>query len=261
MIDGRSVGDLRQTALVRVTGLEVRFGRKRALHDVNLEIEPATITSLIGPNGAGKSTLVRSILGIVRPSRGRVWRKPGLRIAYVPQKLSIDTALPMSVDRFLDMPRRRNPAAKAAILGETGIAAHAGSSIHTLSGGEFQRLLLARALLEEPDLLVLDEPAQNVDFGGQSELFALIARVRDRRECAVILVSHELHLVMAATDQVICLNHHVCCRGHPSSVSDDPAYRALLGPKAAETLAVYRHHHDHRHGLDGEAVKDGHDAA
>ena len=246
--------------LIDAQGISIAYHGRTILDNVSLNLESQTITSLIGPNGAGKSTLVRIILGILKPDHGTVRRTSKLKTAYVPQKLNIDQSLPMTVSRFLDLPKRRPAAAKREILAETGMTAREKDSIHTLSGGEFQRLLLARALLDEPDLLVLDEPAQNVDFHGQSELFELITKVRDDRGCAILLVSHELHLVMASTDQVVCLNNHICCRGHPAQISDNPAYRALFGPKAA-SFAVYRHHHDHHHNLDGTSQpKDDHAA-
>ncbi len=230
--------------LVAVRKASVRFGGIEALDDVDLTIGPGEIITLIGPNGAGKSTLVRLVLGVLRPSSGRVDRRPSLSIAYVPQRLAIDATLPLTVDRFLDLPHRRPPARKAAVLAEVGVAGVERQPLQTLSGGEFQRVLLARALLAEPDLLVLDEPAQNIDHLGQIELYELIARLRGRRGCAVLLVSHDLHLVMRATDRVVCLNRRIRCAGAPEAVGNDPIYAELFGARAAETLALYRHHDD-----------------
>jgi zinc transport system ATP-binding protein len=223
----------------------VDFGRLRALDGVSLAIQAGEIATVIGPNGSGKTTLLRVVLGLQPPSRGRVWRAPQRRIGYVPQRLAIDETLPLTTRRFLGLARHvRRPA--AAALAEVGAAHTADLPVQRLSGGELQRVLLARALLGDPDLLVLDEPAQGVDVAGQAEIFALIRRVRDRLGCAVLLVSHDLHLVMAATDRVICLNHHICCSGTPEAVSRDPEYRALFGA-AIEGFALYTHHHDHRH--------------
>jgi zinc transport system ATP-binding protein len=177
---------------------------------------------------------------------------PGARIGYVPQRLAIDDALPLTVRRFLGLAAPRSAAIERA-LAETGVADLVDMPVQVLSGGEFQRVLLARALIREPDLLVLDEPVQGVDVAGQAALYDLIRRIRDRHGCGVLLVSHDLHLVMAATDRVVCLNHHVCCSGHPEAVARHPAYRALFGA-AADAIAVYAHHHDHRHDAHGHAV-------
>ena len=230
--------------LVMIRHAEVRFGRIKALEDVDLTIRPGEIVTLIGPNGAGKSTLVRLVLGILKPHRGRVERRSGLTIAYVPQRLSIDASLPLTVDRFLDLPHRHSRGEKRAVLADVGLADIEDQALETLSGGQFQRVLLARALLAEPDLLVLDEPAQNIDYRGQIELYALIADLRETRGCAVLLVSHDLHLVMRAIDRVVCLDRRVCCAGAPETVGTDPVYAELFGPGAARALAPYRHRHD-----------------
>jgi zinc transport system ATP-binding protein len=229
--------------LVAIRHARVRFGRVTALDDVDLTIRPGEILTLIGPNGAGKSTLVRLVLGVLRPDRGRVERRATLSIAYVPQRLAIDASLPLTVDRFLDLPRRHSRGEKRAVLADVDLADVEDQELETLSGGQFQRVLLARALLAEPDLLVLDEPAQNIDYRGQLELYDLIAELRGSRGCAVLLVSHDLHLVMRATDRVVCLNRHVCCAGAPETVGADPVYAELFGRRAADTLALYRHHH------------------
>jgi len=213
---------------------------------------------LTGPNGSGKSTLVRVLLGLIAPDCGTIRRRDGLRIGYMPQVMVVDPSLPLTVGRFLalgaDSPRGRRRDAIAAVLDEVGAAALADLPIQRVSGGEMRRVLLARALLREPDLLVLDEPVAGVDIVGQGELYALIRRIRDDRGCGVLMVSHDLHLVMRATDTVVCLNGHVCCSGRPDSVSRDPEYLALFGPRVAETLGVYAHDHDHHHDLAGEPV-------
>jgi zinc transport system ATP-binding protein len=240
--------------LVSLAGIRVAFGRRVALSDVSLVLGPREILTVIGPNGAGKTTLLRVVLGLQRADAGRIWRRSGLRVGYVPQRFSIDETLPLTVRRFLGLVRGAKREASEA-LAEVGAGHALDLPLQTLSGGELQRVLLARALLREPELLVLDEPAQGVDITGQAELFALIRRLRDRTGCGVLLVSHDLHLVMAATDRVICLNHHVCCSGHPEAVSRDPAYRALFGA-AVDGFALYAHHHDHRH--DGAEEMDEH---
>ncbi len=240
--------------LVRVEALTHRFGGNVVLESVDLSVHPGEIVTLIGPNGAGKSTLVRIVLGLVRPAQGRVVRRPGLTIGYMPQHLRIDEGLPMTVRRFLSLARGGRPGDLSAALEEVGAGHLLDHPFQALSGGETQRVLLARALLRAPDLLVLDEPVQGVDVAGQIELYDLITRIRTRRGCGVLMVSHDLHLVMAATDRVICLNHHVCCAGRPDAVSAHPEYRALFGPLAGERLAVYTHSHDHRHDLGGAVV-------
>ncbi|MEZ5906942.1 MAG: ATP-binding cassette domain-containing protein, partial [Geminicoccaceae bacterium] len=185
---------------------------------------------------------------------GRVTRAPGLRFASMPQRLAIDPTLPIDVDRFLDLPHRHPAAERQAALARVGIAGLGRRPLQALSGGELQRVLLARALLRRPDLLVLDEPAAGIDYQGQAAFFGLIDSVRREQGCGILVVSHDLHLVMAATDRVVCLNRHVCCSGTPEAVGDDPGYLALFGPRTAAALARYHHHHDHEHALSGEVA-------
>jgi len=241
--------------LLALADIHVAFGRREALAGVSLAVGEGEIVTIIGPNGAGKTTLLRVALGLQRADAGRIERRPGLRIGYLPQRVVIDETLPLTVHRFLTL-RPGVRAGVPAALAETGAAHTLDLPVQTLSGGEMQRVLLARALLREPQLLVLDEPAQGVDIAGQAELFGLIRRIRDRRRCGVLLVSHDLHLVMAATDRVVCLNHHVCCSGRPEAVRSDPAYRALFGA-AIEGFALYAHAHDHRHDVAGEVGRHG----
>ena len=242
--------------LIEAAEVSVRFGAVNALENVDLTVRDGEIVTLIGPNGSGKTTLVHSVLGLVTPDRGTVQRRAGIRIGYVPQHLAVDRTLPMAVRRFLRLGGPANEADMAQALTEVGAPDVLGRPVAELSGGELKRVLLARALLRGPDLLVLDEPTAGVDIAGQAELYALIQTIRDRRNCGVLLVSHDLHLVMAATDQVVCLNHHVCCHGRPEAVRRDPEYLALFGAGAADALAVYTHHHDHHHDISGEAVPD-----
>ncbi|BBK33089.1 zinc transport system ATP-binding protein [Stella humosa] len=239
--------------LVALQDVTYRVGGNVLVEHVSLAVAPRQIVSLIGPNGAGKTTTVRLALGLLQPSEGRVARRPGLSVGYVPQRLTVDRSLPLTVRRLLSLTARPTPAEAQAALDETGAGHLAGREVHDLSGGEWQRVLIARALLRQPALLVLDEPVQGVDVTGQAELFTLIRTLRDRRGCGVLLVSHDLHLVMAATDAVICLNRHVCCSGRPDRVVRDPAYRDLFGD-AATALAVYAHHHDHVHDATGAVV-------
>ena len=244
----------KRPALIEVRGVSVSFGRYEALREVDLSVAPGEVVALIGPNGAGKTTLLRVALGLLRPDRGRVHRRPGLRVGYTPQRLAVDPTLPLTVARVLSLGGVRGRERLRAALAEVGAPHVLESPLQGVSGGEMQRVLLARALLRDPQLLVLDEPAQGVDVAGQAELYRVIRRLRDERGCGVLIVSHDLHLVMAATDRVLCLNTHICCAGRPEAVSRDPAYLALFGDLAVRELAVYPHHHDHRHDVGGEVV-------
>ena len=241
-------------ALIQLEDVGVAFSGQPVLQQVQLALRAGEIVTLIGPNGAGKTTLVRTVLGLLKPDSGTVRRKPRLRIGYMPQKLHVDATLPLSVLRFLRLVPGVDRAAAQAALAEVGAEQVIDSPLQSISGGELQRVLLARALLREPELLVLDEPVQGVDVAGQAELYRLITQLRDRHGCGVLMVSHDLHLVMSATDQVVCLNRHVCCSGHPEQVSNDPAFVELFG-QDAKSLAIYHHHHDHSHDLHGEVVE------
>ncbi|WP_444928255.1 zinc ABC transporter ATP-binding protein ZnuC [Microbulbifer sp. TRSA002] len=235
--------------LITADNIALQVGGRQLLKDITVELSQGEIVTLIGPNGAGKTTLLRLLLGLSQPSQGRVWRQTGLRIGYMPQRLHIDSSMPMSVERFLQLghPAMKPEQAQSA-LDRVGAGQLRGASLANLSGGEMQRVLLARAASRKPQLLVLDEPTQGVDIGGQSELYQLIATLRDELGCGVLLVSHDLHLVMAATDRVLCLNQHICCHGHPEQVSRHPAYLELFGDK----VAPYTHQHNHQHKLSGD---------
>ncbi len=250
--------DADKPLLAEAAGVDVALGGTVVLSDVALTAHAGEIVTLIGPNGSGKTTLVRVVLGLLEPDRGRVYLRPGTRVGYMPQRIAVDRTLPLTVTRFLTLGARGAGARAPAVLGEVGAAGLADRPVQLLSGGEMQRVLLARALLRDPDFLVLDEPAQGVDVTGQEELFHLITRIRDRRGCGVLMVSHDLHLVMASTDTVVCLNHHVCCTGCPEAVSRHPAYLSLFGPAAGQGLAVYTHEHDHRHDAVGDVHGDRH---
>ncbi|WP_075182010.1 zinc ABC transporter ATP-binding protein ZnuC [Pantoea sp. 1.19] len=240
--------------LISLENIAVSFGGRRVLSDVSLVLKPGRILTLLGPNGAGKSTLVRVVLGLIAPDSGTLTRPPRLRIGYVPQKLHLDPTLPLSVERFMLL----RPGVKRAEILPALMRVQAGHLLHyplqKLSGGEMQRLLLARALLNQPQLLVLDEPTQGVDVNGQVALYDLINQLRNELHCGVLMVSHDLHLVMAKTDEVLCLNQHICCSGTPEVVSSHPEFIAMFGPRGAEQLAIYRHHHNHRHDLQGRII-------
>ncbi|MCO1333037.1 zinc ABC transporter ATP-binding protein ZnuC [Microbulbifer sp. OS29] len=240
--------------LITADNIALLVGGRQLLKDITVELSQGEIVTLIGPNGAGKTTLLRLLLGLSQPSQGRIWRREGLRIGYMPQRLHIDGSMPMSVERFLQLgqPRMKLSQARSA-LQRVGAEQLIGATLANLSGGEMQRVLLARAASRKPQLLVLDEPTQGVDVGGQSELYQLIATLRDELDCGVLLVSHDLHLVMAATDRVLCLNQHICCHGHPEQVSRHPAYLELFGDK----VAPYTHQHNHQHKLSGDIAVAG----
>ena len=235
--------------LLEVSDLGLVVGQKRLLENINFKISQGEILTVIGPNGAGKTTLLRVSLGLIRPTSGAVNLKQKLTIGYMPQRLHLDPTFPLTVKRLLALACKNDMAKVLPLLEEVGATHVLNSQMQNLSGGEMQRVLLARALVREPDLLVLDEPVQGVDVHGQVDLYQLISRIRDQRGCAVLMVSHDLHLVMAATDRVLCLNQHVCCSGTPESVTNDPAFLELFGSAAVQSMAVYvhdqNHHHDH----------------
>lgn len=241
------------TALLEARNVSVRRGGRDILQNASLTLDAGKIVTLIGPNGAGKTTLVRSVLGLIKIDVGEIERIPDLRIGYMPQKLHLDSSLPLTVTRFLALGGKPRLALDD-VLAMTGIEKLAKASMQSLSGGETQRVLLARALLRDPQLLVLDEPVQGVDVTGQTRLYALINDIRKQRNCAVLLVSHDLHLVMATTDTVVCLNQHICCHGHPETVTSDPAYLALFGSSPKPAMAIYTHHHDHHHDNHGNII-------
>lgn len=236
--------------LIDITDLSVQLGGRRVLSHVDMTLSPGEIVTIVGPNGSGKSTLLRAILGAVPASAGTIRKTPGLRIGYVPQKLSIDPTLPLTVRRFLNLPRRVSAGAARDVLEHAGAANLADRQMADLSGGQFQRVLLARALLGTPQVLILDEATQGLDQPGSAAFYQRIDAVRREIGCAVLMVSHELHVVMAASDRVICLNGHVCCHGAPDVVASAPEYRALFGTGTQGTLALYRHEHSHSHDQD-----------
>ena len=239
-------------ALISARGLALSRGGRAILAGIDLDVGPREIVTVIGPNGAGKTTLVRALLGLEPLDSGTIRRKPGLVVGYAPQRFDVDHAIPLTVGRFVALGRQAGPDGIARALAEVGAGALTERQLSELSGGELQRVVLARALIRSPDILVLDEPVRGVDYAGEAELYHLIGRLRAERGFSVLLVSHDLHVVMAQSDRVICINRHVCCSGVPHSVAQHPEYARLFGPQAALAFGLYHHHHDHSHDLAGE---------
>lgn len=233
--------------LAKATKLKVKIENKTVLHDVDFSIDEGEIVTVVGPNGSGKTTLLRTLIGALKPSDGTIWHAPGLRIGYVPQRLNINATLPITVRRFLSLPKKRKSSDIKQALESAGVSTLADRQMSALSGGQFQRVLLARALLEKPQLLILDEPTTGLDQPGSAAMYQQIEQIRSQYKCSVLMVSHELHVVMSASDRVICLNGHVCCHGTPAVVASAPEYRALFGSGTQGALALYRHDHDHHH--------------
>lgn len=246
--------------LISATKVNHQFGDNLVLQNISLKIKPKQIVTLIGPNGAGKSTLLKILLGLINPTSGKVYRQPNLQIGFMPQKIHVDPTLPMTVERFLllGLPKSAGLSGmKSAFLkgrydttslekttAELDIKHLLKQPIQKVSGGEMQRILLARALIRNPQLLVLDEPVQGVDLQGQTELYNYIDKVRHEHGCGILMVSHDLHVVMRHTDEVLCLNQHMCCTGHPQTVSQSSEFQALFGD-FSESIAFYEHHHNH----------------
>ena len=239
--------------LLAAKNLGLSLQDKTILSDVNLSLRESEIVTLIGPNGAGKTSLIRILLGLTEATEGNIYRRADLSVGYVPQRSSINPVLPLRVLDFLQLGASYKKDEIDQVLEEVGVSHIIKSAIQNISGGELQRVLLARALLKKPNVLVLDEPAQGVDIIGQQALYKMITSIRDNHACGILMVSHDLHLVMAATDQVVCLNTHVCCTGHPDHISEHPEYLKLFGD-ALDGMAVYSHHHDHEHDLNGAIV-------
>lgn len=233
--------------LLEAKGLSIQYGNVNALQNVDFEISKGEIVTIVGPNGSGKSTLLRALIGAIPKTSGSLHRHSELRIGYVPQKLEIDPTLPMTVGRFLSLPYRRSRSEIAQALANADVPMIVDRQMVDLSGGQFQRVLLARALLNKPNLLILDEATQGLDQLGSASFYKQIEDLRQSMGCAVLMVSHELHVVMSASDRVVCLNGHVCCHGTPDIVASAPEYRALFGSGSGGALALYRHEHNHDH--------------
>lgn len=239
--------------LLRASNLSYAVGKRVILDSISFELKRAQITTVIGPNGAGKTTLTNIVSGLINNFEGEIERAPELRIGYLPQKVYVNTLMPLSVLRLLRLTQNSSDQEIEHALAQTGVSYLKQRQVRSLSEGELKRVLLARTTLGQPDLIVLDEPTAGVDVSGEIRMYELIGELRTELQCGVLLVSHDLHLVMSKTDQVLCLNQHLCCSGQPESVSQHPEYLALFGQQAADSIAIYAHHHDHEHD-----VADGH---
>ncbi len=245
--------------LLQAHDISYATGGRKILDRVSFELRPQQITTIIGPNGAGKSTLANIVTGLVANFEGKIERRSQLRIGYLPQKVYVNTLMPLSVERLLRLTHRAGAGEIDHALAQTGVTYLKKRQVRSLSEGELKRVLLARTTLGNPDLIVLDEPTSGVDVTGEIRMYELIGELRTQLQCAVLLVSHDLHLVMSQTDQVLCLNQHLCCSGLPESVSRHPEYLALFGKSAADSIAIYTHHHDHVHDVSGEHADHQHD--
>jgi zinc transport system ATP-binding protein len=241
--------------LLRASDINYSASGKKILDNVSFELYRGQITTIIGPNGAGKSTLTSIVNGLIENYTGTIERSPALKIGYLPQKVYVNTLMPLSVQRLMQLTQRVKDTEVDEALAQTSVGYLKHRQVQSLSEGELKRVLLARTTLGDPDLIVLDEPTAGVDVTGEIKMYELIGEFRKRLQCAVLLVSHDLHLVMSKTDQVLCLNQHLCCSGLPESVSKHPEYLALFGDRAADAIAVYAHHHDHVHDVSGQQAE------
>ena len=231
-------------SLINVENITVSYGKTKALRDVDLEIHSGEIVTILGPNGSGKTSLLKAIIGAVKPVVGKVTVKPGLKIGYLPQRLNFDPALPITVKRFMHLGQNVDKKTCMLALENVGVRQLANNQMSNLSGGQFQRVLLAHSLIGSPEILILDEPTQGLDQPGSAAFYAQVEKIRDKTSCAVLMISHDLHVVMRASDRVICLNGYICCSGTPETVMNAPEYHKLFGMETAGALALYKHRHD-----------------
>lgn len=236
--------------LLKISDLSIFIDKKQILENINFEANAANIITIVGPNGSGKTTLARCILGLIKPTSGSLWFKKNIQIGYMPQKINLNPNLPLTVIDFLklEIRNRINKELLDAIIQEIDIIDILENPLQKISGGEMQKTLLARALLTNPELLILDEPTQGVDINGQVEFYKLIDKLRLRRNISSLIISHDLHMVMKNTDHVICLNRHICCEGAPQFINQHQDFQKLFGDnEALMNFSVYNHHHDHAH--------------
>lgn len=233
--------------LVELQQVELKARARVILENINLSVGQGEVVTIVGPNGCGKSMLIKIILGLVKPTFGTVNLRQKMRIGYMPQNLALESLMPLTVERFLQLSPRATKEKCQRFANELNITHILNNPVNAISGGERQRTLLARALLNDPELLVLDEPAQGIDINGQATMYDYIVAMRDKLQCSIIMVSHDLHLVIAGTDKVICLNQHICCSGCPEEITKHPEFINIFGEQVATSLALYTHKHDHEH--------------
>ena len=242
--------------LINITDLSIKYGSKIVLKGMDLSLDSGEIVTIVGPNGSGKTTLFKAIIGTAPVSTGKIKIRPGLKIGYVPQQIKIDQSLPITVERFLMLVQKQDKNGFRKALDVVGTERLLGLQMSSLSGGELQRVLLARALINKPEILLLDEATRGLDQPGVASFYRKIDNIRKNTNCAVLMISHDLHVVMGASDRVLCLNGHICCEGAPESVASSPEYQALFGSDVDGTFALYKHHHDHNHHRDNENSED-----
>lgn len=251
----RPLIDRSKPPLVQLDNINVTFDQQPILQNISLKIYPNSITTIVGPNGGGKSTLLKVLLKLLPATSGEVSHQKGLKIGYVPQKLHLDPSIPITVRKFLSLKPNSTNALIDEALSLFSINHLSENRMQKLSGGELQRVLLARAILDRPQLLVLDEPMQGVDITGQTELYQLLNKTRAWLNCAILMVSHDLNIVMANTDEVLCVNRHICCAGTPEMISSEPSFIHFFGDQFAKNVAIYAHKHNHHHDLHGDVCR------
>lgn len=234
--------------LIKTKDLSYKIDKKSILSNIEIEIKERDFITIIGPNGAGKTTLLKILLGIKKPTSGKVEKKHNLKIGYLPQRIHLDQLIPVSANYFLRLNHDFSQDKFDYVVQETGISKILNKQISQLSGGETQRLLLANALISDPEILILDEPDQNLDISGQLQFYELLNKIYNNRKIAILMVSHELHFVMSSTKQVICLFHHICCSGKPEVISKSPEFASIFGQDMSKLMSVYNHYHTHNHG-------------
>ena len=233
--------------LIQAKDLCVKRHNKNILENVFVNVKKNDFITIIGPNGAGKSVLLECLMGSFVPDSGKIIKKNNLSVGYIPQNFNPESSMPISVKRFLTLKKKFTPQELTNIASETNISEILEKNLSNLSGGELQKVLLARSLLDEPELLILDEPAQNLDIKNQLNFYNLLNSIYKNRELSILMVSHDLHMVMSSTKQVICLYHHICCSGEPQTVAKDPEFISLFGNDMAKMMSVYQHTHNHSH--------------